>query len=150
MPAPDVPPCLADLGQRTEIMVRLHQTLVASFVLGRNRFDHDLAQVHLAPSHVSSWRRFYLTRTGKSSIEPNRLVQTPVISEGKLALPLLGLWRQWRDIRGNVGGHRTFRRAHVVPEPRYPSGFFSDNESALAAAQYASAPSLAASSEPRR
>ena len=30
MPAPDVPPCLADLGQRTEIMVRLHQVLVAS------------------------------------------------------------------------------------------------------------------------
>ena len=49
MPASDVPPCLADLGQRTEKMVRLHQALVASFVPGRDRLDHDLAQVHLAP-----------------------------------------------------------------------------------------------------
>ena len=49
--APDrgVPPRLADLRQRTEVVVRRHQPLVAPLVAGRHGLHDHFAQIHAAP-----------------------------------------------------------------------------------------------------
>ena len=49
--APDrgIPPRLADLRQRTEVVVRRHQPLVAPLVAGRHGLHDHFAQIHAAP-----------------------------------------------------------------------------------------------------
>ena len=46
----DVPQRLSDLGQRPEIMVRLHQLLEPSFLLGADDIDDDFRQSHRSAS----------------------------------------------------------------------------------------------------
>ena len=58
-PARGVPQRLADLRQRPQIVVRLHQLPVAPFVPGRHRLHGHLAQFQTAPGSIANFAPFY-------------------------------------------------------------------------------------------
>ena len=58
-PARGVPQRLADLRQRAQVVVRLHQLPVAPFVPGRHRLHGHLAQFQTAPGSIANFAPFY-------------------------------------------------------------------------------------------
>ena len=72
-PARGVPQRLADLRQRPQIVVRLHQLPVAPFVPGRHRLHGHLAQFQTAPGSIANFAPFYTSPARMSSIPINPL-----------------------------------------------------------------------------
>ena len=82
-----VPQRLADLRQRAQIVVRLHQALVAPFVSGRHRLHGHLAQLHANPGSVQNRGLSTPLRCGCPASPRNPILQLGLPGWDKSALP---------------------------------------------------------------
>ena len=91
----DVPQRVPDLGQRTEIMVRLHQLLEPSFLLRADNIDDDFGQSHRSSSTLNGLVRVTSYHGNEGLIRPgDNILKVPNYSAGTDP-PCSGSFRYW-------------------------------------------------------
>ena len=79
----DVPQRVPDLGQRPEIMVRLHQLLEPSFLLRADNIDDDFGQNHRSSSTLNGWVRVTSYHRNEGLTRPGgKILKVPDYSVG--------------------------------------------------------------------